>query len=61
MDTIELCQILRDAYSDARKSSINDSTAHADRQLSEIHSARSSAWVERLAHALAEYPLCQHR
>ena len=29
MDTIKLCQILRDAYSDARESPINDSMTHA--------------------------------
>ena len=46
MDTIKLCQILRDAYSDARESPINDSMTHA---------ARSSAWVEQLANALVEY------
>jgi len=55
MDTIKLCQILRDAYIRARASSIKDSKAHAQSQLSEIHSARSSAWVEQLANALVEY------
>ena len=57
MDTIKLCQILRGAYSDARKSSGDDSTTHAESQLSDadIHRARSRAWVARLAHALAEY------
>lgn len=54
MDAIELCQILRRAYSDVREPAINDSKAHAQSELSKIHSARSSAWVERLAHALAD-------
>ena len=55
MDAINLCQILRDAYSDARASTINDSKPHTHSKLSEIHSARSSAWVEHLAHALANH------
>ena len=55
MDMIKLCQILRDAYSDARKSSINDSTTHAQSQLSDIHGARSRAWVAQLAKALVKY------
>lgn len=55
MDMIKLCQILRDAYCHARESSINNSKTHAQSPLSEIHGARSSAWVERLAHALVKY------
>ena len=55
MDTIKLCQILRGAYSCARESLGNDSMTHAQSPLSEIHGKRSSAWVERLAHALAKY------
>ncbi len=55
MDTINLCQILRDAYSGARASTINVSKTHAHSKLSEIHSARSSAWVEQLAHGLANH------
>ena len=55
MEAINFCQILRDAYSDARALTIDDSKAHAQSKLSEIHSARSSAWVEQLAHALANH------
>lgn len=55
MDAISLCQILRDAYSRARASTTNDSTTHPHSKLSEIHSARSSAWVKQLAHALANH------
>ena len=56
MDTINLCQILRGALSDARESSDNDITTHAQSQLSDsdIRRARSSAWFERLAHALVK-------
>ena len=57
MDTIKLCQILRGAYSDARESPGDDSTIHAESQLSDadIHRARSRAWVAQLANALVEY------
>ena len=54
MDTIELCQIMRGAYSAARASFISDSTTRTQSEPSDLHSARSSAWVERLAHALAK-------
>ena len=42
MDTIELCQILRGAYSDARESPINDSLTQALCQLSDIRASRAS-------------------
>lgn len=55
MDAIELCQILREAYSDARASPISDSKTRTQSELSDLHSARSSAWVKQLAHALANH------
>lgn len=55
MDMVNLCQILRDAYRNALASPISDSKTRTQSELSDLHSARSSAWVKQLAHALANH------
>ena len=55
MDTSNLSEILRNAYSGARASSGDSSKSHAQNRLSELHAARSRAWVAQLANALLQY------